>query len=152
MTQSRWKGGLGNKFQTGKSLWGDLWGQLQSLLQIPQREKEGPKGPGVGSVGQACPSLNKAALMCFPAGWRRNAGPCSLLQPLGSYKHPSPKGRSITETSSFLLHHMTSTFLSLSPGKPNTSFISSKHPTRSQPGKWNWYKMLFPVFQETLPS
>lgn len=37
------------------------------------REKEAPKGCGVGSVGWACPSLNTAALMCFPEGWHWNA-------------------------------------------------------------------------------
>ena len=65
-----------------KVLVGDLWGQLQSLLQMTQREKEDPEGRGVGPVGRVCPSLNKAALMCVPVGWHRNARPCFLLQPL----------------------------------------------------------------------
>lgn len=53
------------------------------------------KGLGLGQLGGCVPLKNKAALMCFPAGRHRNAA-CSLLHPLGSSKHPSPKGRSIS--------------------------------------------------------
>lgn len=108
MTQCWWKCDPQNKFQTGKCLWGDPWGQSLSLPRIPQREKEAPKGHGLESLGGGggggCVSqfiVDKDALMCFPAGRHRNARPCSLLQPLGIYKHPSPKGRSI----SFRIHH-----------------------------------------------